>query len=93
MLARVLLIIPATVHFAEFKPKGKYYLIETKDKGEVKDDGETEDDGDMMDMMDMTEDMMKPMMTEEGKITYHCTMRQKRPLFFNLDCLPRQASK
>ena len=80
MLARALLIIAAAVHFAEFKPKGKYYLIETKDKGEVEDDGktgddgETWDDGDMMDMMDMMDDKegpLKPMMTKEGKTTYH----------------------
>ena len=50
MLARALLIIAATVQFAEFKPKGKYYLIEVRDKGDLKDGGKTGDDGETGDI-------------------------------------------
>ena len=56
MLARALLIIAATVHFAEFKPKGKYYLIEAEDKGELKDEGKTGDDGETGDIRKTKDD-------------------------------------
>ena len=56
MLAKALFCLAAAVHFAELKPKGKYFLIETQDKVGVGEDfAKTE------------EEPPKPMMTNEGK--------------------------
>ena len=61
MLAKALLILAAAVLFADFKPKGKYYLIETHDKDirQTEDNGETLDDGDTCHMSRVTCDVSR----------------------------------
>ena len=78
MLAKALLCIAAAIHFTQMAPKGKYFLIETQDKGETGDDGGvkeendlqgTDDDGGVKEENDLSltaEDAPKPMMTKQG---------------------------
>ena len=56
MLAKALLCIAAAIHFTEMTPKGKYFLIETQDKGETGDDGKTGDNGETMDSQETEDD-------------------------------------
>ena len=97
MLAKTLLCIAAAVQFAKLSPKGKYFLIETQDKGETGDDGETKDNVETNDYAETKEDPLKPMMTNEGnsktvvfnKATMFVVLELKRVK----DALPKKQKK
>ena len=69
MLAKALFCLAAAAHFAELKPKGKYFLIETQDNVEGVDFQGGGGGG--VDMSNTEEDSQKPMMTKEGKTKYN----------------------
>ena len=84
MLAKALLCIAAAIHYTQMAPKGKYFLIETQDKGKTGDDRGVKDENDLQwsddnggvteenDLSLTAEDTPKPMMTKEG-IKKDCT--------------------
>ena len=79
MLTKAILCIVAVVHFAEFSPRVKYFIIETQDIGKTKLGGKKDNNKELEDNWETKQGMegdnyaendeehLKPKMTKQGR--------------------------